>query len=130
MPTWTFRTYVDPNGAEAVAEWYEAQSPKVQAAFDRRLAFLQQRRPDEWRDPLSKQLHGACDGLVEIRFKAERVQHRPLGFFGPGRWEFTVLFFATEKGGRFDPRDACEIALRRRDAVVSDPNASVVFDVA
>jgi len=129
MPLWTFRSYVDPNGAEAVAEWYGQQSAKVQAKFDERLRNLQQMRPDEWRDPYSKQLHGECDGLVEIRFKANRVQHRPLGFFGPGRMEFTVLFFAVEKGDRFVPRDACERALRRRDAVVSDPNASTVFDV-
>ena len=126
---WTFRTYVGPTGVEAVKDWYARQSAKVQAGFDNRVANLRQMRPEEWRAPYSKQLDGECDGLVELRFKADRVQRRPLGFFGPQRMEFTLLFFAIEKDGTFVPRDACQQALRRRDVVLFDPDASAVFDV-
>ena len=126
---WTFRSYVSSDGDEEVADWYEAQPQGVRAKFDRRLHDLRQLKPNEWREPLTKQLEGNCDGLVEIRFKADRVQHRPLGFYGPGRMEFTILLCAREVGDRFDPADACDRALRRRDEVLQNPRASRVIDV-
>jgi hypothetical protein len=77
--------------------------------------------PQEWREPYTKQLEGPCDGLVEIRFKADRVQHRPLGFYGPKRMEFTIALIAREIGDRFEPQNACEQALGRKNAILSDP---------
>jgi hypothetical protein len=126
---WTFRSYVAPNGDVEVDRWHQAQGPNVQGKFDRRLHDLQQMTPDEWRDPFTKQLEGDCDGLVEIRFKADRTQHRPLGFYGPGRFEFTIVFIAVERGDRFEPADACAIALRRKHEVLSDLQRSCVIDV-
>jgi hypothetical protein len=128
---WTFRSYVFPDGAEAVALWYEAQSVKVQAKFDQRLRNLRQMEPHEWRnETFSKQLDGNCDGLVEIRFKADRVQQRPLGFYGPWQMEFTIVFFATEIGGRFVPRNACAIGLERKNEVLGNPRRfSRAFEV-
>ena len=121
MPIWMFRTYVSPQGGEEVAQWYDNQTPTVRAAFDQRLLTISQMQPSEWREPYTKQLEGECDGLVEIRFKADRVQHRPLGFYGPHRMEFTIALIAREIGGRFDPKDACEKALARKNDVLGDP---------
>src|SRR5438045_3415322 len=121
MALWTFRTYVSPQGEEEVAQWYAGQTPTVRAAFDQRLRNLVQMKPQEWREPYAKQLEGSCDGLVEIRFKADRVQHRPLGFYGPRRMEFTITLMAREIGDRFEPKDACEKALARKDEVLRDP---------
>lgn len=125
---WTFRSYVLDNGQDEVSQWYESQGPKVQAKFDRRLHDLQQMAPHEWREPFSKQLEGACDGLVEIRFKADRVQHRPLGFYGLAQFEFTIVLCAVERGGRFEPQDACAIALRRKDEIARAIRVSRVID--
>jgi hypothetical protein len=121
---WTFLTYVSPNGVQEVPQWYDAQSPKVQAAFDQRIRVLRQMEPHEWVEPYVKKLRGQCTGLVEIRFKADRVQHRPLGFYGPSRSEFTILLCAREIGDRFDPLDACAIALRRKKDVTYNPGAT------
>ncbi len=121
MGIWTFRTYVSPQGYEEVATWYTDQTPTVQAVFDQRLRNLAQMKPQEWREPYTKQLEGLCDGLVEIRFKADRVQQRPLGFYGLARMEFTIVLMAREIGDRFEPRDACEIALTRKADVIRDP---------
>jgi Phage derived protein Gp49-like (DUF891) len=127
---WTFRSYVSPDGEDLVASWYQAQSPTVQAKFDRRLHDLRQMAPHEWREPFTKQLEGNCDGLVELRFKADRVQHRPLGFYGPVRMEFTIIFFAIEKGSRFEPADACATGIRRKNEVLQNPGrASRVIEV-
>ena len=125
---WTFRSYVFPNGEDEVAIWYGSQSTKVRATFDRRLHDLQQMAPHEWREPYTKQLEGNCDGLVEIRFKADRVQHRPLGFYGPDKLEFTIVLCAIEQGDRFDPLDACVIALRRKDEIARKLRVSRVID--
>lgn len=121
MALWMFRTYVSPQGEEEVARWYAGQSFKVQAAFDKRLQALSQMAPQEWHEPYTKQLVGPCDGLVEIRFFADRVQHRPLGFYGPNRMEFTITFMAREIGDQLEPKDACEKALARKNEVLHDP---------
>jgi len=121
MGYWTFRTYVSPQGEEEVTTWYAAQTPTVRAAFDQRLRTLWQMKPQEWRDPYTKVLEGACEGLVEIRFKADRAQQRPLGFYGPGRMEFTIVLMAREIGDRFEPKNACEVALARKADVIRYP---------
>lgn len=126
---WMFRGYVSPAGVNEVAEWYARQNAEVQAGFDRRLHDLRQMAPHEWREPFTKQLEGECDGLVEIRFKAARVQQRPLGFYGPGRMEFTILLCAQEIGDRFEPRDACAIALRRKHDVLQNPGLARIIYV-
>lgn len=121
MGIWTFRTYVSPQGEEEVTTWYAAQTPNVQAAFDQRIRALWQMKPQEWREPYTKQLEGPCDGLIEIRFKADRAQQRPLGFYGPGGMVFTIVLMAREIGDRFEPRDACEIAQARKADVLRNP---------
>ncbi len=71
----------------------------------------------EWNENLYRDLHGPCSGLGEIKFFADKVQQRPLGFHSGGA-EFTILFCAKEKGGKFVPLSACEKAIARRDEVL------------
>ncbi len=74
----------------------------------------------EWgRSNYCKTLQGPCSGLMEMRFLAENIQQRPLGFQS-GHKEFTILFWAQEKGGKLQPRTACEKALKRKDEVEKD----------
>jgi hypothetical protein len=127
---WTFRTYVSARGVAEVQAWYDAQSPRVQAAFDQRLRTLQQMTIPEWLETaFGKKLKGECAGLWEIRFKAERVQHRPLGWFGPSSGEFTVLLCAREIGDKFDPPNACKIALGRKNEANYNARSSRGFTV-
>lgn len=114
MPAiWSFRCYISPSGTDETRRWHNEQSKQVRAKFLQRLTTLAQLPFEEWREPLYKNLHGDCAGLGEIRFKANNVQHRPLGFRS-GEREFTILFCAIEKSNRFNPRNACEIALNRK----------------
>jgi hypothetical protein len=48
------------------------------------------------------------------------VEHRPLGFLGPGR-VFTLLIWATERDNKFDPPGVRETALQRMAIVRKDP---------
>ncbi len=118
MPVlWRFRCYLSENGHDVVREWHDRQSTQVKARFLSRLRILSNLPLEEWNDNLYKNLKGDCDGLSEIRFKAGRVQRRPLGFHS-GKHEFTILFCATEKGGRFVPKSACQTALGRKAEVL------------
>lgn len=64
--------------------------------------------------PDSRMLQGDCDQLLELRREIEGVQYRPIGCHGPGRAEVTLLFGAIEKGGKFVPLTACDIAQNRK----------------
>lgn len=115
----SIRGFRSDTNSELIRDWYKPVDSKVKAAFDVRSKYLVQRKPQDWGFPIYRALHGECAGLGEIRFKANKVQHRPIGFFS-GKNEFTILFFATEKGGKFVPKKSCTIAKRRWDLVRSN----------
>jgi hypothetical protein len=118
---WVFRHYVDLNGFSDVRSTWERGDKQLKAKFLSRLRILAQLTQDEWHDTYHKALSGSCDGLSELRFKANGVQQRPLGFHS-GYREFTILVWATEKGGRFVPRSACATALGRKAEVLRERN--------
>ncbi len=68
---------------------------------------------DGWDRPDVGQLrHGDCKGLFEIVLFADKVQHRPIGYFS-GKKEFTFVAFAVEKGNKFEPPNICKTAKAR-----------------
>jgi hypothetical protein len=96
-----------------IRETYENGSANLKSRTLSRLKILAGLARSEWHEGYFKKLSGSCEGLWEIRFVADNVQQRPLGFHISEN-EFVVLFWAREKGGKFVPRKACEIALRRK----------------
>ena len=106
-------------GVSDVRGTYERGSKKLQARFKSRLVILANLPLSEWHEGYVKSLHGPCAGLAEIRFKADRVEQRPLGFHS-GNQEFTILFWAKEKNGRFVPLSVCETALKRKAEVLEN----------
>ena len=126
---WSFRCYRSADGTDEVRAWYDGGSKELQARFLSRMRTLAQLARNEWHENYYKALHGPCDGLGEIRFKADRVQQRPLGFHSGGA-EFTILFCAKEKGGKFVPLSACEKAIARRNEVLKDGSQTNAFWLA
>ena len=117
MPVlWTFRCYVDSRGTNVVREWYEQTHLRARAKFLSRIKTLSTLPREEWNDSFHKQLKGG-DGICEIRFEAGNVQHRPLGYHSADN-EFTLVFVAIEKGDKFKPKSALEIAKTRRSAIL------------
>jgi hypothetical protein len=112
-----------------VKDSYDAGSKKLRAKFLSRITTLAQLEFLEWREPLFKTLHGKCVGLGEIRFIADGVQQRPLGFCSELR-EFTIVYWAIEKEDKFVPRDACRRALLRKSEILADRNRSDVLWLA
>lgn len=85
--------------------------------FSAAIRYLANTPKIDWQEPKAKKLKGVKD-IYEIRFKAEKKQYRPLGFFGPGKDEFTITVWATHKQDIYDPDDAIETASQRRDDVI------------
>lgn len=129
LALWNFRAYVSPAGTRKFDQWYNALDPAAQAAFDTLLEFLAQRSRSEWTRPDFDLLSGKHSGLGEIRFKANKVAHRPLGYFGPNRAEFTFLLGATKKGKNYDPRDALDTAVKRMKEIKSGKGSVHVWPV-
>jgi hypothetical protein len=110
---------LDADGNDAIDAWLRAQSDKLQAKVDQRLRHLAQQPRDKWVRPYFDTLSDDCAGLGEVRLEVGNVQHRLLGF-ASGQREFTFVFWAVEKGGKFVPKDTCAIAQRRKAEVVAD----------
>ncbi len=125
---WVFKSFVTSRNQSVVEDWYGSQVPDVRAAFDISLRYLSKQPPSNWVRPYVGTLKRQCAGLWEIRFTVEKVRYRPIGFFGPVRMEFTIVAFATEKGGSFVPAGICESALKRKEEVISDPGRAVKYD--
>jgi Phage derived protein Gp49-like (DUF891) len=118
LSLWKFRYYAGENGGSGFRDEFETISTQCRARFRSKLFTLAQLPPVEWREPLFKVLKGQ-DGISEIRFEADRVAQRPLGFLS-AEMEYTLLLWAQEKSDHFIPRNACEIAKTRRIACIND----------
>lgn len=127
LALWTIRCYVSPGGRDMFDDWYKRRSDAVQAATEVVLEFLVQRPRNEWRRPEFDLLSGKHREIGEIRFKVDK-QYRILGFFGPGRSDFTLLLGSSKKGKQYDPKNALDTALGRLEEVKKDGSRSHVCD--
>lgn len=125
---WFFKTYVGPGGKHEVQQDVDRQSDAWLEHFRARIKYLARVPVADWHTPHAKKLQGVKD-LYEIRFKANGVQHRPLGFFGPGPSEFTILILATHKDDVYKPSSAIDTAAQRRKAIQSGQASTAPLQV-
>lgn len=111
---WTIRF------ASTFAREFGQMNEAAKTSLDRRLQVLSVRPPGEWRRPAIAPLKGReCRGLHELRFVADRIVYRPLGYFGPGERVFTLVLWVTKKDGQYRPANYCERAARVRGMIES-----------
>lgn len=115
---WSFRYYVEDDGTSDVRAAYDAGSVKLQAKFEEVVDALALLSIQEWGRPYYRDLRRDGKGIGELRFKADNVQQRPLGFRSDTS-EFTLVFWATEKEDNFVPAKAVKIALARKAEIIS-----------
>ena len=123
MPTWAIKFFCASNGRQEFLRDYDRQSAAARAEFRATINGLRD-QPDitGWaRFNGFDRLSGKYRCLGKLRFKADRVQHRPLGFFGPGLRTYTLLIWATERDGEYDPPGVRDTALRRVAMVETNP---------
>jgi hypothetical protein len=106
-PEWTFKQFKSASQVRVIRDWYVAAANEAKVEFKNRLQFLRQRKIQEWGLPRAypayKGLGDELGGFGEIRFKANGIEHRPIGCF-TGKGEFTILIFAVEKNSKFIPK--------------------------
>src|SRR4051812_26794995 len=125
MPTGTLKCFASVRGKNQILEWYEDQTPAVRAAFREFVEAMAQQPFERWGPPMTATLHGKWSALHKFKIRVERMQLRPLGFFGPGRNEYTILYPAREQDRDWVPRDSRDQALKRMRAVQINPEQAV-----
>jgi len=130
MRLWTLKCFCGAGGREIFDQEYASKPTATRAEFRAVLnGLLDQPDIRGWSRPAGfDRLSGIYRDLGKLRFKADNTQHRPLGFFGPGKMEFTLLIWATERGGNFYPRNVRDTALARMAIVLSDHVRAHVCD--
>lgn len=113
---WTFFDFLDERGENTIAAWLSSLPPEAQAKIDDRLVRMAQM--DRWVSPWCKFYKG-YDQIVELRILINKVQYRPLGFYGPRQREFTLLIGAIERNNKIS-RSVLETAVKRKDLVCED----------
>jgi hypothetical protein len=126
MPVWTIKCFVNEHGRDLFDGDLKKQSAVARAEFRATLNGLRAQPPIQgWCRPFGfDRLSGKYRDLGKLRFKADKVQHRPLGFFGPGKNEFTLLIWATERDGKFYPPSVRNTALKRMRLARTEPKHS------
>lgn len=98
---------------------------EAQQDFDDLLRYLAVTPRHLWARP---QFAPVGQGLGKLRWKANGIQYRPIGFFGPGSGQFTLLIGAEERNRKWVPKDAPEQAARRMATVQSDTTRVRVYE--
>lgn len=121
MARWWMKTYVSESGREAFAQWFKKQTKRCRAKFLRRMAQLSDLPKEKWEAPphypYAKRLKRDGKGLWEVRILVEKKQVRPIGYFGPGKSDYTFLIGAEEKSGKFVPKNTIETAQKRKKCI-------------
>jgi hypothetical protein len=133
MPAWTIRCFRSERGRDLFVDQYRGQTVKARAMFRATINVLRD-QPDiqGWSrvngfDRLTGKKYRRYHGLGKLLFKADGVQHRPLGFFGPTERSFTLLIWATERNWEFYPPSVLGTALDRMGAVTRNPERAGEF---
>jgi hypothetical protein len=127
MSIYKTKKFIDEHGNSDLTAWHESLDDTGKAVFSVRMEYLCAcNDPIDWSLPYCRPL---SNGISEIRFKSRKVQQRPLGYFGPGIKEFTFLLPATEKGGKFIPKNAVERAEDRKKIIEKNPGRSNEWEI-
>jgi hypothetical protein len=124
LPSASIFRYYDAKGRKGdIKSTFANGSTQLKARFKSRLLILSQLPKNEWHAEYCKALSGEADGLWELRFKADGLMQRPLGFHSDHN-EFTLIFWAIEKSGKFVPKSACQTALAWKSESLRDWSAT------
>jgi hypothetical protein len=117
---WTFLDFLDSDGTNLIRPWLDGLPSKARAKINTRLLFMQATPiwPEQYISALKD-----WPALLELRIVCDGNQYRPLGFYGPGRREFTLVLGAVEKGKL--PSRVLEAADANRRIVIASGRSRV-----
>ena len=118
--TWTFLDFLVDGRRNDIYDWMKNLPAAASARLDALISYLEV--TEHWRRPEFDALHGKkYRGIAELRFKADKIQYRPLGCHGPERRQFTLLIGCEKKGPIYRPASARETAVARRQDLSANP---------
>jgi len=110
MYVWTFEQFTSGTGRGAISDWRRnVLSPARRAVLDTLLRRIS--KMESWPTGICNPLTG-YPGKRELRWTAERVEHRIFGYYG-GTKVFVMLIGCTHKGRIYDPPEAFNTMLDR-----------------
>ena len=119
MNLWAFFDFFSERGENEIHRWLNSSEvPKIaKAKINARIIALQGFPvfPEQYISAYT-----GWPGLLELRIVSAGVQFRPLGYYGPGRGQFSILVGGIEKGKI--PRRLLEVADERRKIVKNAPS--------
>jgi hypothetical protein len=117
MP-WEFLNYLSMSGVDEIDEWEDTIPAKAVARLDWVLTFL--RTAPQLKRPYvgTRANYSTHYEIVVTSFGRE---FRPLGCYGPGKQQFTLLVGAEEKGGALVPKNADSTADDHRKIIMKVP---------
>lgn len=124
---WNIKCYISARGQNEVQATYDSGSDDLKAELEVAIEFLKPRERTEWRRPQAAKLSKCKEfrDFFEIRIFADRVQQRPIGYFGPNPNDFTILLWAHEKGGKLKPENWCKKANRLRNEIIAEAATTI-----
>jgi hypothetical protein len=134
MAAWTVLCFHNERGRDLFCQDYAARTVRARAKFRATLDALRDQPIEGWCrengfDLLSGKKYLRYRGLGKLRFKTADAAHRPLGFFGPTERTFTLLVWATERDGEFDPPNILDTALARMQRAIANPELANACDL-
>ena len=133
MPAWTIRCFRSERGRDLFLDEYRSQTVNARAMFRATVNVLRdQPNIQGWSrvngfDRLTGKKYRRYRGVGKLMVRANGVQHRPLGFFGPYDRTFTLLVWATERDWTFYPPNVLDTALDRMNTVKRNPERAGEF---
>ena len=119
------RCYVSPAGNNKIADWYRDLLPQEKADTDEFLKDM--RKTNEWRMPNYRPSLKGYRGLGELRWASENKQHRLVGYLKAG--VFFALVGCTHKQQIYSPRDALDMAEKRKKEITDGKVKTVAYDL-
>ncbi len=127
MMIWTFKQYfVEQSGRRIVFDWLTEMEADVEITtdFEMTLRHLAASERHLWLRP---DFAPEDPPIWKIRISGNDKEFRLLGFFGPGRREFTVLAIAQEMDRQLVPRNSLEMAKQRMREVLANGRRARAF---
>jgi hypothetical protein len=115
---WKFVEFVTLGGRGVITQWVDKDiEMEAEIEFHATLTALAVTPRDLWVRPD----YSPFDSEIgEIRFFANKLQHRVFGFFLADVSKYVMLVGATKKGKIYNPREAVDTARKRRKLIIAD----------
>ncbi len=119
MDTWVFMDFVSARDVNEIHAWLHSSgvTKDARAKINARVISLQGFPifPEQYINA-----YKGWPGILELKIVCDGVQYRPLGFYGPGKGQFSLLVGGIEKGKI--PKRLLEVADERRKLVILQPS--------